>query len=574
MKENINTSKNNSRTYNISNIINSSNYLTANYFYKRNEEKILSLKKNKEKSWEKEKEKSFEEEKEKKKMMTANKSTGCYSIEMNINNIFMDKTYFNKTGMKEPKKKLDNEILFYQDFLIDGYKNPYSNDRKNLIEKLGDCFTQKQKTFENKKFAKQCNRSYVIPKKKIFKECQKYQKMMLGKTFFSVPKSITTYSDRHSTRFIKIKNSNSKSHILEKKFFGDFPLLLNTPNSYRKKFSSFSEKERNKKNLLALIKLKHFLKLYWSKRIEIIKEFFDKCNINEPYLYQEENLENFANYINDNIINNENNFCENNGNIETRIPMIDIIKQGIKYKSNINYIQDYFKIMNDKKTRILKKMIKHKIQYPRKCLNKSLDELSLEKEYNEYINEKGKLEKYRNFLNRNYKRAVMNQILKGLSKEEKIKYFGERRYGIVEIKDKNNLANSLEKQALYIKRYNQKANTSFNKTSIKFFNDDDLKRLNDELNHVSYSIIKQMDNDDTKKNQENTLGKQRYNDLTDRAIDKLNQRFYYTIKQKYHKIHPEIIPTQKKKLLEYIIVQKIKEQNNFEGKLLKDLNKS
>ena len=219
-------------------------------------------------------------------------------------------------------------------------------------------------------------------------------------------------------------------------------------------------------------------------------------------------------------------------------------------------------------------MIKHKIQYPRKCLNKSMDELSLEKEYNEYINEKGKLEKYRNFLNRNYKRAVMNQILKGLSKEEKIKYFGERRYGIVEIKDKNNLANSLEKQALYIKRYNQKTNTSFNKTSIKFFNDDDLKRLNDELNHVSYSIIKQMDNDDMKKNQENTLGKQRYNDLTDRAIDKLNQRLYYTIKQKYHKIHPEIIPTQKKKLLEYIIVQKIKEQNNFEGKLLKDLNKS
>ena len=80
--------------------------------------------------------------------------------------------------------------------------------------------------------------------------------------------------------------------------------------------------------------------------------------------------------------------------------------------------------------------------------------------------------------------------------------------------------------------------------------DDDIRDLynlnDDELNYVSNSIIKQMDNDRMKKTQENALG-HKYKDLsiTDRKVDKLNQRLYYTIKQKYHKKHPEIIPTQK-----------------------------
>ena len=64
-----------------------------------------------------------------------------------------------------------------------------------------------------------------------------------------------------------------------------------------------------------------------------------------------------------------------------------------------------------------------------------------------------------------------------------------------EIRDKNNLANSLEKQALYIKRFNPKFIKYFNKSSIKYYNNDDLKKLNDELNVLSYSIVKKFESD-------------------------------------------------------------------------------
>ena len=142
---------------------------------------------------------------------------------------------------------------------------------------------------------------------------------------------------------------------------------------------------------------------------------------------------------------------------------------------------------------------------------------------------------------------------------------------MVEIRDKNNLANSLEKQALYIKRFNPKFIKYFNKSSIKYYNNDDLKKLNDELNVVSYSIVKKFESDSMKKTQAKILGDKKYKGLNDKIIDKLNQRLYYTIKEKYHLSHPEVIPTQKKKLLEYIIVQKIQERKNFEQKLLKDI---
>ena len=564
MKE---SSSNSSQKYNKSNIIksgHSSNYLTENNFYKKKELKKKSSRKENEKLSEKEKETSREQEKEKKKSIT-NKSTGSIIAEMNINNIVLDNKYLIKSGIKKPNKNLDNEIIFYQDFLLGEHKNDKFKEKKNLIEKLRDCFekNQNQKAIEYKYIN---NKSILVPKSEMSTKYKNCQKLMTAKNFLNTKKSINLYTDRISSRFnSKIKYSNSTCYILEKKIFGDFPLLLHSPNSYRKIFSSFSEKERNEKNLLALIKLKQYLKLYWKQRIEIIKEFFDKYNVNEPDLYRREYLNNFSNYINDNI-SNDNYLLDRNWKIETRVPMIDIIKEGIKYKRNINHTKDN----ENKKTEISEKMTKIKLKYPRK--NKSMDELSLEKEYNESIITKGKIDKYRKYLNKNYKRSVMNLIYKGLSKEEKMKYFGKKIYGKVEIKDKNNLANNLRKQALYIKRYNSKANAFFNKNSIKFYNEDDLKRLNDELNYVNNSIIKQMDSDRMKKTQENTLGHQ-YKDvsISDRKVDKLNQRLYYTIKQKYHKKHPEIIPTQKKKLLEYIIVQKIKEKNNFEGKLLKDL---
>ena len=359
-----------------------------------------------------------------------------------------------------------------------------------------------------------------------------------------------------------MKHSYSTSHILDKRTLGDFPLLLSTPSSYEKKFSSFSEKERNEKNILALLKLKHFLNLYWKQRRELVKEFFDKYNINELYLYQENYLDNFAHYVNDHV-NNGNNLNENLCDIETRLPMIDIIVKGVKYKSNVNIKKDNNDNGNKK---IFKKKLNLKFN-----ISSSTDELTKEKEYIDSIISKKRIDEYRSFLNRNYKKSVTNRLLKGLSKEEKLKYFSKKKFGKVEIKDKNNLANNLKKQALYIKRYDPNSNIYFNKSSIKYYNKDDLKRLNDELNYVSYSIVKKFESDSMKKTQEKILGVRKYNGLNDKIIDKLNHRLYYTIKEKYHLNHPEVIPTQKKKLLEYIIAQKLQERKNFEDKLLKDL---
>ena len=548
-----------SKTNNNSQIINKSNLnslnnskscinlLTSNNFHQKKEENSEN------KSTDK-----INEKLKSKENKTAIESFDFSYMKMPVNNIIVDNNFLSKTGLKQKKKNIDNDLSLYQDFLIDGYLNSlsFSYNKKNVIERLGNCIEKKYNDIEswnnNKKNNKsENNNNKIISKEKIFKEYQKYQKIMLD----NAPKNLSVYeSGIFNNLKRKMKHSFSTSHILDKKNWGDFPLLLSTPSSYIKKFSSYSEKERNEKNILALLKLKHFLSMYWKQRKDIIKEFFDKYNINEPLFYKDNYLDNFANYINDNVTNN-NNLNDNNCNIETRLPMVDIILKGIKYKSYSN----------------IKK--KNKTNYGKNRLNSSTDELSEENEYIDSLITKGKIAKYKSFLNRNYKTSVNNRLLKGLTKEEKLNYFSKKKYGRVEIRDKNNLVNSLEKQALYIKRFNPKSNRYFNKSSIKYYNNDDLKRLNDELNFISYSIVKKFESESMRKTQEKILGAKKYKGLNDKIIDKLNHRLYYTIKEKYHLNHPEVIPTQKKKLLEYIIAQKVQERKNYEKKLLSDLKK-
>ena len=574
--KNINQSKQPKRNNNIQiinknslnnndNTMSSSNKLTSNNFYlKKNE---ISKDKSKEKIKEREIDKVKEKVQENENSKTiVDKSLDFSNTNISVTNIILDNKFLNKTGIKQKKQNYNSDVAIYQDFVIDGYKYSLSNNKKNVIERLGDCIEKKYNNIElfekiekstknNKNDEKSENEKNkkILPKEKVFNEYQKYQKILVGKGYPDASKNILVGENAiYGNLNKKMKHSYSTSHILDKKNSGDFPLLLSTPSSYIKKFSSYSEKERNEKNILALLKLKHFLNLYWKKRKEIIKEFFDKYNMKESFFYKDNHLDNFANYINDNV-SNDNNLNDNNCNIETRLPMIDIILKGIKYKSYSN----------------IKKKSKGKNTI--KNLNSSTDELSEEKEYIDSLITKGKIAKYKSFLNRNYKTSVTNRLLKGLTKEEKLNYFSKKKYGRVEIRDKNNLVNNLEKQALYIKRLNPKFNKYFNKSSIKYYNNDDLKKLNDELNYVSYSIVKKFESESMKKTQEKILGTKKYKGLNDKIIDKLNQRLYYTIKEKYHLSHPEVIPTQKKKLLEYIIAQKIQERKNFEQKLLKDL---
>ena len=473
-----------------------------------------------------------------------------------VKNIIVDNKYLRKTGMKQKKKHVDNDIALYQDFVLDGFKNVLSTNKRNAIERLGDCIERKYQSlehFENNQ------------KSGVFKDYKKYQKVLMGSQYDDEKKLRSVYNQSNikgnnnnsmstmvKDKTFYINNSNKKkhfphstNHILDKKNQGDFPLLLSSPLSYVKKFNSYSEKERNERNILSLLKLRHFLNIYWRERKELVKELFYKFNLNEPFFYEDNHLDNFAHFVKDNIdINN------NNVHIETRYPMSDIALKGIKYKPFSN----------------IKKNIKRSSKFLNEQLSKSTGELV------RYDDSKSRIAKYRKYLNKNYKQSVTNKLLKGLSKDEKFNYFGKKKFGYVEISDRNNLANNLEKQALYSKRYNSMSTGNFCKGSIKYFNDDDLKKLNEELNIVSNSIIKKFECAKSKKTEEKILGEKKYKGLNDKIIDKLNQRLYYTIKEKYHLSHPEVIPTQKKKLLEYIIVQKLKERKNFEQKLWDDMN--
>lgn len=475
---------------------------------------------------------------------------------VSVKNIIVDNKFLRKTGMKQKKKHVNNDIALYQDFVLDGFKNVLSTNKRNVIERLGDCIQRKYQSLEH--FEKNPNFA-------VFKDYKKFQKVLRGSGYDDEKKLRSVYNQakikennnsNSMSTMVKEKtfyNSNRKkhfphstNHILDKKNQGDFPLLLSSPLSYVKKFNSYSEKERNEKNILSLLKLRHFLNFYWKERKELIKEFFDKYNLNESFFYEDNHLDNFAHFVKDNVDHNNNIVL-----IETRYPMTDIALKGIKYKPFSN----------------IKKNIKRSSKLLNEQLSKSTGELV------RYDDAKSRIARYRKYLNKNYKQSVTNKLLKGLSKDEKFNFFGKKKFGYVEIYDRNNLANNLEKQALYSKRYNSMSSGNFCKGSIKYFNDDDLKKLNEELSIVSNSIIKKFECAESKKTEEKILGEKKYKGLNDKIIDKLNQRLYYTIKEKYHLSHPEVIPTQKKKLLEYIIVQKIKERKNFEQKLWDDMNK-
>ena len=198
-------------------------------------------------------------------------------------------------------------------------------------------------------------------------------------------------------------------------------------------------------------------------------------------------------------------------------------------------------------------------------IGETFDELNQEKEMADYMESKDKVEKFRNYLDRNYKKSIIDKMLKRLTKEEKLVYFSEKKYGEIEIIDKQNLVNNIHKQALYQKIYDSLNEEKFSKKSINFFNNDDLQKLNEELKVAKDSIFRNSLKKYKLKEQEKTPGIKK-STSNKRIIDKLNQRLYYTTKEKYHQNHPEIIPKRKHKLLEYVIAQRIKERKEFEDK--------
>ena len=456
--------------------------------------------------------------------------------------------FINNDSIQQNFKKVNSEMELFQDYVLEDYKNQKVNDQRNIIEKLGACVEKKYNSINylknNNARNKKMQESLSLRGKGI-NQINEFDK-----------NSISFFSKRP-------KHSFSMSHILDKKNSDIIPLTLNSPLNLDKKFISFSQKERNEKNVATLIKLKHYLTLYWKQRKDVMTEFFQRNKIYAADFYEEKNLYNFANYINDNVFDDEKGTkC----NIETRVPLINIIIKGINYKP-------YFVLkkidIDNNKTKVNNLTLTKKIGGE----NKDTEELNKEKDLVDFIESKDKIKKIRNFYEKNYKKDVINKLLKRFTKEEKLNYFSAKKYGEINITDKKNLVNNIQKQALYQKMYNSISDVDTPKKSINCFDNEDLKKLNDELRVANESILNKKLKDNEIKEKEKTNGIKNLRLISNsKMINRLNQRLYYVTKEKYNKSHPDLIPKKRQKLLEYIIVQRINERKNFEDKINKNIH--
>ena len=150
-------------------------------------------------------------------------------------------------------------------------------------------------------------------------------------------------------------------------------------------------------------------------------------------------------------------------------------------------------------------------------------------------NVKSELENYKKYLNKIYR-----------DNNNKNKLYFHHKYGKIDTFQEKNLANYLPKQQLLYKKNNNISSSPFTKGSVKLFDENDMKELEKEIN--SLKDIKKNDND---RNSERNI------------------RLYYKPNFKKLGIKPDELPRRKKKLLEYIILQNIKNKQSF----LEDIKK-
>ena len=436
---------------------------------------------------------------------------------------------FNKKSLTLKKKMLNEKnINIYQNTLLDKLQLIITNNkhsRNKIIKKVNNAEVQINLPPET-------NQNH----NSLFDNYREYQK-----EFFSSSYNLNIYNHKKKDEFTQIKspsitpiyhqvNKNKKnifntnshnsfnsrpiSNILQRKYHGDLPIFLNSPVTFIKNFKSNSEKERDEKNSHALLRLRDFLDIYWDKRIELVTEFFSTYQINGDEYYTLKNLENFAHYVYDNINDNTN---VTKGIIETRIPMKEIIDKGIKYKNyclrkirkiksmpkindkeNKKFLENWFSFNNTKDKQNVNSHVKNvffrKSRTIKQTSNFNFNKFTcfyndnyINNEYQISENEKNqkmilndKLEKFRKYLNKNYGVKVNNKFLKNYKKGEKLNFFSKRKVGTIDIQDKDNLVNNLNKQSNFYKL--KSTNFSIrNNPSIHTFSEKDFNELYNEL---------------------------------------------------------------------------------------------
>ena len=196
-----------------------------------------------------------------------------------------------------------------------------------------------------------------------------------------------------------------------------------------------------------------------------------------------------------------------------------------------NYIKYNFDNINCKKS--IKEIIDEGIKYNN---NDEKKKKTIENDSNFYLEkDKNEIEILKKKLNNQYR-----------NNKNKNMFNYHHKYGKIDIFKEKNLANCLPKQQLLYLKNNQFTSSPFTKGSVKLFDENDMKELEKEIN--SLKDIKKNDND---RNSERNI------------------RLYYKPNFKKLGIKPDELPRRKKKLLEYIILQNIKNKQSF----LEDIKK-
>ena len=527
---------------------------------------------------------------------------------------------FNKKHSNFRKNNTEKDISIYENALMDKLKliitNTNNNNYQNRTNKIDskikfdlsprqkhnnlfDNFKDYQKEFLSSAYNFHINEynNYNIkkyPSVEFTKDKSSYLTANQNKTNVNFAKNIILNKTSH-------KHSNNNflsrpiSNILLRKKHGEIPIILNSPITFVKNYKSNSEKERDEKNSKALFRLRDFLDMYWDKRNQLVTEFFNAHQVTDKEYYTLKNLENFAHYIFDNITDNTN---ITKGIIETRIPMKEIIDKGVQYKNySLKKIKNSISmpVIND--VNLLTHKYKNKTgnnwfgpnqtQSQMKMKDNYTNNFSLRKSrmienkgeangdncfyIDNYMNDKyqisekeksdkmilnDKIYKYKKYLDKNYGQKINNKFLKDYNQSEKINYFSKRKVGKIDIPDRKNLANNLQKQTDFYKL----KSTSFSlrkNGSIHSFSERDFKELYNELNQIkeNYTIF-----GDEKEKEMNDKGPQ---------DDNIWIKMYEDVKKNKFENNPETILKKKKKLLEFIVFQNIKNRKDLEKEVLK-----
>ena len=152
--------------------------------------------------------------------------------------------------------------------------------------------------------------------------------------------------------------------------------------------------------------------------------------------------------------------------------------------------------------------------------------------------------------------------MKNYNKQEMSYYFNRRKIGTINITDKKNIINNIDKQ-----KYNESVNKIRPNISIHNISEKDFSNLKNQIDKIKIDYTKIKDNTKNKILKKNVKIIKNENEDNEDVWTKM----YEKVKKYEYEKRPEDILRKKKKLLEYIIVLNVKKRKEFEKELFKSM---